>query len=90
MRHKYECDTNWSQGDHVKCNCGAAHIEELQKQLSAAQAREAELRKCVAELLYFVPYEKPEMGPLPHWIVEIKQRAQACLKKVEAMKGGDV
>ena len=45
------------------------------------QAENAKLRTCVEELLDFVPYEKPELGPLPNWICEIKARAEAALAK---------
>jgi hypothetical protein len=39
------------------------------------------LRDVIGELLQFVPYEKPEQGPLPGWIVEIRDRAEAALGK---------
>ena len=50
-------------------------------QLAVLQAENAKLRTCVEELLDFVPYEKPELGPLPNWICEIKARAEAALTK---------
>ena len=49
--------------------------------LERREAENAKLRACVEELLDFVPYEKPELGPLPNWICEIKARAEAALAK---------
>lgn len=42
--------------------------------------------KLVRDLRQFVPYEKPEQGSLPGWIVEIQERADAFL---DADGGGD-
>lgn len=33
------------------------------------------------EVMQFIPYEKPELGPLPNWICKIKARAEAALAK---------
>ena len=49
--------------------------------ITELESENAKLRTCVEELLDFVPYEKPELGPLPNWICKIKARAEAALAK---------
>jgi hypothetical protein len=48
----------------------------LLRRADAAEAEAERLRGIVRELLRFVPYEKPEQGPLPDWIVDVAQRAR--------------
>jgi hypothetical protein len=38
----------------------------------------------IRELLRFVPYEKPEQGPLPTWIVDVAERARTAIGEADA------
>lgn len=92
MTHEANCNY-WTDHDEFDCTCGIAWKTRWQteremyrawrKRAEEAEAVVAALRECVEELLAFVPYEKPEIGPLPNWIVEIKQRAQKCLEELK-------
>jgi hypothetical protein len=51
------------------------------EQVTSEQLREATTRELsqahgiIRELIQFIPYEKPEQGPLPDWIVDVAERA---------------
>lgn len=46
-------------------------------ELERLYAENAKLRGLLRELRQFVPYEKPEQGPPPNWIVDITRRVDA-------------
>lgn len=61
---------------------------ETSKRFSAAAADWRAMREAweamvesLDEVMQFIPYEKPELGPLPNWICKIKARAEAALAK---------
>jgi hypothetical protein len=51
-------------------------LQLLRAERKGYEAEIKRLRELVRELRQFIPYEKPEQGPLPAWIVDIAERAE--------------
>lgn len=70
---------------HINEREGNDKVAELERSKSAdwramREAWEA-MVESLDEVMQFIPYEKPELGPLPNWICKIKARAEAALAK---------
>jgi hypothetical protein len=51
-------------------------LQLLRAERKGYEAEIKRLRELVRELRQFIPYEKPEQGPLPAWITDIAERAE--------------